>query len=78
MIPQYQQKVLGRELMIRAAEEAKGFRLDRVWIGVMVQNQQAYKWYKTMGYEVVRTEPFPMGKSTVDHYIGFVKIESIR
>jgi hypothetical protein len=25
----------------------------------------------------VRTEPFTMGASTVDHYIGFIKIDSI-
>ena len=78
VLPHYQTKGLGRALMIRAAAEVKAFRLDRVWIGVMVQNHQAVDWYKTMGYEVVRTEPFTMGKSTVDHYIGFIKIESIR
>ncbi len=78
VLPPYQTKGLGKALMKRAAEEAKGFRLDRVWIGVMVQNHQAEDWYKTMGYQVVRTEPFTMGKSTVDHHIGFILIDSIR
>lgn len=78
VLPQYQTKGLGRGLMVRAAEEARAFRLDRIWIGVMVQNTQALDWYKSMGYEVVRTEPFTMGQSTVDHHIGFIKIESIR
>lgn len=78
VLPHYQAKGLGKALMERAAQEAKAFRLDRVWVGVMVQNTQAVDWYKTMGYEVVRTEPFTMGKSTVDHYIGFIKLESIR
>ena len=77
VLPQYQTKGLGKALMKRAADEAKGFHLDRVWIGVMVENKQAVDWYKTMGYEIVRTEPFTMGASTVDHYIGFIKIDSI-
>lgn len=78
VLPQSQTKGLGRGLMVRAAEEARAFRLDRVWIGVMVQNTQALDWYKSMGYEVVRTEPFTMGKSTVDHHVGFLKVDSIR
>ena len=78
VLPQYQAKGMGKALMERAAKEAKAFRLDRLWVGVMVQNTQAVDWYKSMGYEVVRTEPFTMGKSTVDHYIGFIKIDSIR
>ncbi len=77
VLPQFQSKGLGRALMRRAAEVAKGFHLDRVWVGVMVENKQAVDWYKTMGYEIVRTEPFTMGASTVDHYIGFIKIDSI-
>jgi ribosomal protein S18 acetylase RimI-like enzyme len=78
VMPQYQTKGLGRALMKRAADEAKGFHLDRIWVGVMVENKQAVDWYKTMGYEIVRTEPFTMGASTVDHYIGFIKLDSIR
>lgn len=77
VFPQHQGHGIGKSLMMRAAQEAKAFRLDRIWIGVMVQNTQALDLYKSMGYEVVRTEPFTMGKSTVDHYIGFIKIESI-
>ena len=78
VLPQFQAKGLGRALMVKAAEEAKAFRLDRVWVGVMVQNTQALDWYKSMGYEIVRTEPFTMGQSTVDHYIGFIKVDLIR
>jgi len=38
----------------------------------MVKNEPAVSWYKKMGYEVVENAPFTMGKTTVDHYIGFV------
>lgn len=78
VLPQFQAKGLGRALMRRAADEARGFKLDRLWIGVMVQNTQAVEYYKTLGYEIVRTEPFTMGNSTVDHYIGFIKLDSIQ
>lgn len=77
VLPQYQSRGLGREMMKMAAAEAKRFHLDRVWIGVMVDNKQAVDWYQKMGYQVVRTEPFTMGNSTVDHYIGFVLVESL-
>ncbi|MEK6757061.1 MAG: GNAT family N-acetyltransferase [Bacteroidota bacterium] len=77
VLPDFQNRGLGRDLMKRAAEEAKSFKLDRVWIGVMVQNRQAVEWYEKMGYKVVRTEPFTMGASTVDHYIGYVLLESL-
>jgi hypothetical protein len=30
-----------------------------------------------MGYKAVRTEPFTMGQSTVDHYIGYVPVDSL-
>ena len=78
VLPQYQATGLGKALMKRSADEAKSFHLDRVWIGVMVENHQTVEWYKRMGYQVVRTEPFTMGKSTVDHHIGFILNDSIR
>jgi ribosomal protein S18 acetylase RimI-like enzyme len=78
ILPDYQNRGLGGELMKRAGEEAKSFRLDRVWIGVMVQNRQTVEWYEKRGYKIVRTEPFSMGESTVDHYIGYVLLESLQ
>jgi diamine N-acetyltransferase len=77
VLPQYQTKGLGKSLMKRAAQEAKAFHLDRLWIGVMVQNHHTVDWYKSMGYQVVRTEPFQMGKSNVEHHIGFIMNDSI-
>jgi hypothetical protein len=77
VLPNYQERGLGHELMRRAAEEAKALKLDRVWIGVMVQNRRTVEWYDKMGYKAVRTEPFTMGQSTVDHYIGYVPVDSL-
>ena len=68
----YQNLGLGKKLMKSAAELAQSMGLDKIWLGVMVKNEPAVSWYKKMGYEVVENAPFTMGKTTVDHYIGFV------
>jgi ribosomal protein S18 acetylase RimI-like enzyme len=77
ILPAFQKKGLGLALMRKAAEEASASRLDRVWVGVMVQNHEARQWYDRMGYVVMRTEPFMMGNSSVEHDIGYIPIESI-
>ncbi len=77
LLPQFQGKGLGRQLMVKAAEEAFAAKLDKIWVGVMMQNEQAYEWYKKMGYTIVRTEPFRMGNSLVDHYIGYISVEAL-
>ncbi|HAL55302.1 MAG TPA: hypothetical protein DCP63_02195 [Bacteroidetes bacterium] len=77
VLPQFQGRRLGLELMKRAAEDAQFYKLDRVWLGVMVQNTQALTWYQRLGFKTARTEPFTMGASIVDHYIGYVPIETI-
>jgi diamine N-acetyltransferase len=73
----YQNLGLGRKLMISAAERAQSLGLDKVWLGVMAKNESAVAWYKKMGYEVVENAPFTMGKTTVDHFIGFVPVGRI-
>jgi len=73
----YQNLGLGRKLLRSAAERAKTMGLDKIWIGVMVKNESAIAWYKKFGYEVVENAPFTMGKTTVDHFIGFVPVGKI-
>jgi len=73
----YQNLGLGRKLMISAAERAQSLGLDKVWLGVMAKNESAVAWYKKMGYEIVENAPFTMGKTTVDHFIGFVPVGRI-
>lgn len=72
ILPKYQGLGLGKQLMTFAAEHAKTYGLDCVWLGVMVDNTTALLWYKNMGYQIVEKTPFTMGKSKVDHYIGYV------
>ncbi|MFH0988945.1 MAG: GNAT family N-acetyltransferase [bacterium] len=77
VLPDYQSMGLGIEFMKVAAGEAKKFNLNKIWVGVMVQNTQALDWYKKMGYVSTRIEPFTMGNSTVGHHIGYVPVEKL-
>jgi diamine N-acetyltransferase len=77
ILSMYQNIGLGKKLMKSAAEMAQSMGLDKVWLGVMVKNESAVAWYKQMGYEVVENAPFTMGKTTVDHFIGYVPIGKI-
>lgn len=78
ILPEFQSKGIGRRLMIMAADEAVSHGLDRVWLGVMVENRSAVEWYKGMGFQVAEEEPFTLGSAKVNHYIGFVPVQSIR
>lgn len=72
VLPKFQGLGLGHKLMERAAEEAKKHLLDKIWLGVMTQNESALKWYQNMGYQVMKIEPFKMGRASVEHYIGYL------
>ncbi len=77
ILPQFQKLGIGRSLMRMAASEARSRTLDRVWLGVMVENKPALHWYRKMGFEIVEEAPFQMGKTSVEHYIGYVMLSSI-
>ena len=75
--PEFQGLGLGKQLMLFAAERAKTMEQDRVWLGVMTENLPAISWYKKMGYQIVDQMPFTMGRTHVDHYIGYVTVQDI-
>jgi ribosomal protein S18 acetylase RimI-like enzyme len=77
VLPRFQSLGLGRRLMVFAGERALSLHQDQVWLGVMVQNDLAVRWYKKLGFEVVEQQPFTMGLTQVDHYIGFVPIAGL-
>lgn len=77
ILPAYQGLGLGRQLMKLAGERARTYNLDRVWLGVMVENLPALTWYQRMGYQVTEKAPFVMGKTTVEHYIGYVPLDRL-
>ncbi len=76
VLPHFQGKGVGRSLMMMAVDEAKKYRHDRIWIGVMEKNKEGLDWDRKYGYTVVEEAPFTMGKTTVNHYIGYVLVQS--
>jgi ribosomal protein S18 acetylase RimI-like enzyme len=77
ILRQYQGMGIGRQLMGFAADHALTYDLDRVWLGVMVNNTPALLWYQNMGYQIKEKAPFSLGKTTIEHYIGFVPVSDI-
>ena len=73
VLPLFQKLGIGKKLMKTAAADALAAGFDRLWIGVMVQNDASVSWYRSLGYRIEKVEPFIMGKTTVDHYIGFIE-----
>ena len=73
-LPGFQGQGMGRRLLEAAEGYAGEKGLDRLWIGVMVKNRQALAFYRKMGFQFVREEPFTMGETTVSHLIGYKKL----
>lgn len=71
VLPDCQGKRLGTQLMQEAEGLARRAGFDRIWLGVMVQNLGALEWYRKTGFQFVEEAPFTMGKTTVNHLIGY-------
>jgi len=74
LLPEFEGKGIGIRLLESAERYAAEKGLDQLWIGVMVKNRQALVFYRKVGFQFVREEPFTMGKTTVSHLIGFKKL----
>jgi ribosomal protein S18 acetylase RimI-like enzyme len=73
-LPDFQGQGMGSRLLEAAEGYATDKGLDELWIGVMVKNSQALDFYRKVGFQFIREEPFTMGKTTVRHLIGWKKI----
>jgi ribosomal protein S18 acetylase RimI-like enzyme len=71
ILPECQGCGLGTMLMEEAFRAAREARYDRVWLGVMSENQPAIAWYESLGFRFVEEAPFTMGTTTVRHFIGY-------
>jgi ribosomal protein S18 acetylase RimI-like enzyme len=71
VLPSYQGQGIGGKLMRAAEERALAAGMKELWLGVMVQNTAALEWYRRNGFSFVEEAPFTMGKTTVNHLIGF-------
>jgi ribosomal protein S18 acetylase RimI-like enzyme len=74
ILPGYQGHGLGTKLLAASEERALEFRVDAVWLGVMVQNVRTVEWYRKIGFHFVEEAPFTMAKTTVNHLIGYRRI----
>lgn len=52
---------IGKELMARAAQEAKERDCDSIWLGVWDKNQKAISFYEKIGFRKMGTHPFEFG-----------------
>lgn len=71
VLPEFQGKGIGTELLKIIEQKAKELHFNEVWLGVMVQNIPSLEWYKKLGFQFVEESPFQMGKTSVNHLIGF-------
>lgn len=71
VLPKSQGSGIGHHLLRLAEDMARILELDRVWLGVMVENKSSVEWYKKFGFTFVQEEPFLMGKTNVQHLIGY-------
>lgn len=74
VLPRFQQRGIGARLLNEAERQAIACGCDRIWLGVMHENIIAFEWYKRIGFTFVENAPFIMGRTTVNHAIGFRRI----
>jgi ribosomal protein S18 acetylase RimI-like enzyme len=78
VLPRFQGKGVGGALMAASERKALARGASAVWLGVMEQNVRTLDWYKRTGFTFVEEAPFKMGKTTVNHFIGFKNIGANR
>ncbi|MBW7889050.1 MAG: GNAT family N-acetyltransferase, partial [Bacteroidetes bacterium] len=71
VLPEFQGKGIGIELLKICESYAKERNFSQVWLGVMEKNVKTLAWYKKLGFEFTAEAPFVMGETTVNHLIGY-------
>ncbi len=71
VLPGHQGEGLGTRLFDTAEAHGRTWHADRVWLGVMEKNIRTLEWYRRMGFHFIEEQPFTMGRSTVNHLIGY-------
>ena len=74
VLPEYQGLGLGKSLLSKATEEAAIRGYTNIYLGVMKQNVKSLKWHENHGFIFNEELPFQMGKTSVPHLIGQMKI----
>jgi ribosomal protein S18 acetylase RimI-like enzyme len=73
-LPGFEGQGMGGRLLEAAEGYATEKGLSELWVGVMVRNRRALDFYRKVGFQFVREEPFTMGNTTVSHLIGCKRI----
>ena len=71
VLPEFQGKGIGTELIKIVEKKAQEHAFTQIWLGVMQQNIPSLEWYKKLGFEFVEESPFQMGKTSVNHFLGY-------
>lgn len=74
VLPEFQQLKIGSRLIVLSLEEARKKNYSEIFIGVMLNNEKALRWYRNLGFEFFEESPFTMGKISVPHLIGKKKL----
>ncbi len=78
VLPEFQGKGIGSGLMTASEQKALVRQVQTVWLGVMEQNTRTLDWYRKTGFTFVEEAPFTMGRSTINHLIGWKQIGTVR
>lgn len=74
VVPEEQGTGWGNRLMYEAARQAISAGRREIWLGVMTQNAPALAWYRRHGFVETAQEPFMMGRTTIQHLIGYLPV----
>lgn len=74
VLPEYQKQRFGIKMLNKGIETARAMDVDRVWLGVMVENKPAIQWYVRQGFLFIESKPFTIGNTTIDDLIGYKRI----
>ncbi|MFA5831973.1 MAG: GNAT family N-acetyltransferase [Bacteroidota bacterium] len=75
VLPEFQGNGIGLELLKIVEQKAQQHLFQQIWLGVMEQNVPSLKWYKKLGFNFIEQSPFQMGKSSVNHFVGYRDIK---
>jgi ribosomal protein S18 acetylase RimI-like enzyme len=75
VLPKCQGYGIGNKLVNTAEREASQNNFDKIWLGVMKSNIKTLDWYKKLNFIFIEEEPFTMGKTVVQHLIGYKLID---
>lgn len=78
VLPRFQGQGIGGKLMAVSEQKALERGVSAVWLGVMEQNVRTLDWYRRTGFTFVEEAPFKMGKTTINHFIGFKNLGTNR